>query len=717
MRIPPLIMKVCKLAAITAFVAIAVMTATSTKHAWSKHSKAFYADPQVINFVRPGLVIKVTGASIAQDGTISTTLNLTDPMGVNLDRLGIQSPGAISVSCMAAYIPQGQEQYVAYTTRQVTAVSGGATATQASTDSGGTWANNADGSYTYTFKTKAPTNFDQTVTNTIGCQGSRNLSDFQLGTNYATGLYNFVPNGSKVTVVRDVVANASCNKCHDDLAFHGGTRRGIGYCVMCHTPQSSDPNTGNTVDMKVMVHKIHMGASLPSVKAGGKYQIYGHSGYSDFSDVGYPVIYTSGVPGVANCTVCHDQKGGAAQATNYMTKPTRATCGSCHDNVNFATGDKHAGGLVQTSDANCAQCHVATGDQFDASIVGAHTIPETSQYVKGLNFTLVKVDNGTAGKAPAVTFTAKDNSGAPLPMSTFKTSPGRLALVLAGPTADYGYTSFGSDQATGGYISEDASGASCDNSGTCLYQFTHSIPANATGTYSIGIEGRMGVVIQPGTVNQSTIEFGGDNKVINFSVDGSPLVTRRKVVDIAKCNGCHTSLSLHGANRNQIEMCVLCHNPSETDATMRPLAKDPALKNGAPQSVNFAFMIHRIHTGNNLPAQGAGYTVVAFGGNPTSFTDVGYPGMSNSGSTGDTTNCSMCHVNGSEQNLPTGLNNVKQPQGPINSMGAVTGACTGCHAKISDASHALANTTTLGESCDACHGASAQFNVGSVHAQ
>jgi len=44
---------------------------------------------------------------------------------------------------------------------------------------------------------------------------------------------------------------------------------------------------------------------------------------------------------------------------------------------------------------------------------------------------------------------------------------------------------------------------------------------------------------------------------------------RRQVVDINKCNGCHSYLSLHGENRNQIEMCVLCHNPSENDISQR----------------------------------------------------------------------------------------------------------------------------------------------------
>ena len=78
------------------------------------------------------------------------------------------------------------------------------------------------------------------------------------------------------TNTRDVIRTATCNKCHDSLAFHGGSRDGMDLCIMCHTPQTIDPDTGNTVDMKVMTHKIHMGSELPSVKAGKPYQIIGN---------------------------------------------------------------------------------------------------------------------------------------------------------------------------------------------------------------------------------------------------------------------------------------------------------------------------------------------------------------------------------------------------------------------------------------------------------
>jgi hypothetical protein len=77
----------------------------------------------------------------------------------------------------------------------------------------------------------------------------------------------------------------------------------------------------------------------------------------------------------------------------------------------------------------------------------------------------------------------------------------------------------------------------------------------------------------------------------------------------------------------------------------------------------------------------------------------------------------MCHVKGSELNLPAGKNQVVDPQGPINAIQAISSACTGCHVQIATASHALANTTSLGEACQTCHSTGAAFAVGEVHAQ
>ncbi len=77
--------------------------------------------------------------------------------------------------------------------------------------------------------------------------------------------------------------------------------------------------------------------------------------------------------------------------------------------------------------------------------MGAHTVPDQSTQIAGLNFTLTKVTNGGAGQKPTVTFTVRDNNGNGIPMSTFTTGSNSLSLTMAGPTTDYGYTSFGSD--------------------------------------------------------------------------------------------------------------------------------------------------------------------------------------------------------------------------------------------------------------------------------
>ena len=37
---------------------------------------------------------------------------------------------------------------------------------------------------------------------------------------------------------------------------------------MCHTPAMIDSGTGESVDFKVYIHKIHIGSSLPSVSTG-----------------------------------------------------------------------------------------------------------------------------------------------------------------------------------------------------------------------------------------------------------------------------------------------------------------------------------------------------------------------------------------------------------------------------------------------------------------
>ena len=719
---------VVRIAAFVALIALC-LTGQTKKHQFSPREKAFYADPALVDFVNPGLTITINSASISSSGAISVTYTLTDPSGLPLDAAGVNTPGAISMTFIASYIPKGQEQYVAYTTASATGPVLG-TITRPDFEEGGPGTSVGPGQYQYTLKAMAPEGFDPTVTTTVAVNGSRNLTEFNLGTNYAGATYNFVPNGSAVTVTRDVIRTASCNTCHDQLVFHGGHAFGIQQCVLCHQPQNADPTSGNTLDLKVMAHKIHMGSSLPSVVGtsttpGVPYEIYGYMNSVDnFSTVVDPAM-------AQRCEVCHSQTTGAAQAKAFLTEPSRAACGACHDNVNFATGANHPGG-IQSDDTQCANCHVPQGEMpFDASIMGAHVVstdtkatypqnPDT--LIAGINLAITSVTNTTAGQTPTVNYTLQDDKGNNIAVSSTTT----LSFTMAGPTTDYGYTSFGSGtSSTPGYVTESVTASSCSSSGACTYTFTHAIPSGATGTYAIGGEARttaMVPVLTGGVTSQESVEYGAANPVTYFSVDGSTVTPRRTVVAEANCNNCHVALSLHGGLRNNVEYCVLCHNPSNTDASTRATATIASYQTQPAQGINFSLLVHRIHDGANAAADNPKnpYIVVGHGGSINNFSGVLFPGMSATGSAPYLENCSFCHVNSSEQNdLPNmgNLNPVTDPQGWINPIQPISSACSGCHVSKSESAHFLANTDSLGESCSVCHAAGAQFAVDAEHAQ
>ena len=80
--------------------------------------------------------------------------------------------------------------------------------------------------------------------------------------------YTFQPSTGATTGIfsREIVETATCDNCHTSLTAHGGARVDVQYCVMCHNPGTTDPYSGNTLDMKVMVHKIHTGNTLPSIQ-------------------------------------------------------------------------------------------------------------------------------------------------------------------------------------------------------------------------------------------------------------------------------------------------------------------------------------------------------------------------------------------------------------------------------------------------------------------
>ena len=619
-----------------------------------------------------GVVVKIQSAAIAKDGTITVRATIVDSDGNPLDRLGVATPGPVSMSFICAVLPNGQSQYVSYTTSvsKPTLNLNMPAQTQAANDSGGTLANNAVGDYTYTFKTKAPANFDATATHSIGVSAQRDLSEygtFDEWSETSNDVFTFVPNGSPVTLTRSIVSTSACNQCHDPLIGHGGSRLKVELCILCHQPQTINADTGLTQDMRVLIHKIHMGSSLPSVQAGTPYRIWHRGQWSDFSTVVFP-------QDVRNCTTCHQ---GATQANNWKTNPGGQACTSCHDNVNLATGQNHIN-LPQIDDSQCANCHTSTSHlDFDASVPGAHLIPENSTSLPGIVTKIIKLDGTTPGSAPIVTFSVMDKSGKPVDISKIT----QIRVILGGANVDYG------TGAAGMRVSEDPSKTPSTN-GIYTYTMTNKIPAGATGSYTISIEARNTVTLLPNTTQQTTATDAALPVQMYFSVDKSPVVARRQVVSTAKCAACHVNLGfVHSGSRNNTQECVICHNPTLTDGT-------------SGDSVNLAWQIHSIHRGENLTNP---YVL-----GTTNYQDVRFPG--------DLRDCTACHLSGTYLVENVGAKAaVASPGGFTKTTAPISAACQGCHDDLATASHALANTTVLGESCAACHSAGEEFSVDRVH--
>ena len=663
--------------AASALVCSFFLIAASAADRPAKQNKAY--NPMAASsfpMVTTGAVLKIKSAAIAKDGTITARFTLTDSNGAGLDVNGVFTPGDEGLAFVAAYIPNGQSQYVAYTTTVAKAsTNSNPNQIQAGTDSGGkyTLVDAATGTYDYTFGTKAPANFDATATHSIGGQVERDLSAYGYANMFVSDdVFTFVPNGAAVTNVRDVINEASCNGCHNPLNAHGnpGPRQKMAFCVLCHTPQSTNPDSLNTVDMKVFIHKLHMGSSLPSVVSGGTYSVVHRGSLKDYSTIVFP-------QDIRNCTTCH--ASGPTHADAWKLNPSRAVCGSCHDNVNFATGENHVN-LPQVDDNQCHNCHTSQQTlDFDASIPGAHQVPNNSAELPGIIMQILKVQNNTAGNAPAVTFQVNDKAGNPVDISQLT----RFRVLLSGNNVDY------QTGPSGMQISEDATKTPGSN-GVYTYQMTNKIPAAATGSYTISLEARNDTTLLPGTMKATAATDSAKPVETYFSVDNSPTVARRQVVADAKCGACHQNLSfVHGGTRNGTQECVLCHNPTLTDGTSN-------------QSVNYAWQIHSIHRGENL----ANPYVLG----TTNYQQLRFPG--------DLRDCATCHVNNSYQVDNVGAKAlVASPGGFTKTTPPISAACQGCHDDKSTASHALINTSALGESCVTCHGQNADFSADKVHAR
>jgi OmcA/MtrC family decaheme c-type cytochrome len=531
----------------------------------------------------------------------------------------------------------------------------------------GTWTEGAAGNgvYTYKFaqslKDVSDIPYDPNLTHRVGLEirTSPGLTPTNIPANNA--VYTWIPaTGFHLGASesgREIVDNDTCNACHDNLSFHGGARFDLQYCAMCHESYSFDAQSGNSIDLKVMIHKIHSGETLPSVEAGGFYGIFGYGNtFTDLGEIVYP-------QDKRNCTTCHEESDtGTPQASNWRLTVNKETCTSCHDNVNFVTGENH-GGVAATVDT-CTSCHGPNAQVANLSVQRAHVIPE-NEAAKRFKFEVVKVrgikldgsPGATAcaatetackvlpGEFPLVTIKVSDPvTGTPYklsdaaftnvipctprpPATTCSPTTARLRARVAYTTTNFTNPGSGSTPAQPIQVDFLASTAAPADAPAAA---GGAPTLNADGTYSkagakplpaglIGgsgesfLEGRT-IVNVSDTTTPEFAEVGVTSSAgVVFPITDATPVPRREIVDVKRCDDCHQKLSFHGDNRNDnTELCATCHNPE--------FAAGSTVATGRPW--DFKLLIHGIHA--------ATYN---FGG--LSFAAVKYPGKVN--------NCEGCH--------------------------------------------------------------------------
>jgi hypothetical protein len=375
---------------------------------------------------------------------------------------------------------------------------------------------NADGSYTYTFANGLPAVYAAPLNDTeaFGATDGELAGQALVAGTYTVGLYvawsytiedqgfrqvgnatgDFLFGGATEVAPREVVKQENCNQCHETLQAHGGVRRDVRLCILCHTSGSEDRNNpdvaggtpGASIDFRVMIHKIHNGARLPSVlgvatKPDGsrnytatpkKYELVGfRDRVHDYSQVVFPVwpgalvatprdlgwknIGTAAQAledrirtGVTGCNSCHGDPDGSgpltapAQGGLAETQPSRRACGSCHDDVDWGHPYTANGSTMpaQNNDASCLLCHGVTATALAPDKAHLHPMLDLS-FNPGLRFDLRAVreagvanNDGTIdpGEKVELEFAITDDAGNPVDPSAVAS----ISAVVSGPTTN-----------------------------------------------------------------------------------------------------------------------------------------------------------------------------------------------------------------------------------------------------------------------------------------
>jgi OmcA/MtrC family decaheme c-type cytochrome len=587
---------------------------------------------------------QITGVTMG--GAPVVNFRLTDAAGYGIKGLGgftSKSSTAVLTSypnlsfALAKLVPAANgspSKWVSYIVTTAPSTTTASAPGRPTTDNTGTLVDNGDGTYRYTFwrnVTTVPTTlagmtvvapadkadlgnvaYEPTLVHRLTLQfsgaargtGSNTPNGVTVASsvnmkNPVNLIYDFIPaTGAMVapgTDIKDVVSIGKCNECHTKLAFHGGGARvEARYCVVCHTDQrkygyaeaaagttttytgeTRKINGGAAGDMTAMAHRIHMGTEL--TKTG-----YLYAGLA-FEKMGYSMLGG----GQRMCIKCHQ---GVPQADNWKTKPSRLACGTCHDSVNWSTGEHHEGGPA-IADNNCASCHTAAdvstyhmGENLTAHNPAVpaglanftYEISSATQSTAGgpvdIKFRIMRSTDGSAA-APITLLPAA--AGMANPLTGFTGSPGFLlswALPQDGVAtpADYNNLLPSGLPVASNFQPVSVSIANLLNTSLVPSRGTLTGPdssgyytAQIASAYAFPVGAKLRAVGLQGYFTQISPAYARHAISVIRTVTGD--TTRRTSVDPAKCANCHEWFEGHGGNRvYTVQLCVQCHLPGLT---------------------------------------------------------------------------------------------------------------------------------------------------------
>ncbi len=173
--------------------------------------------------------------------------------------------------------------------------------------------------------------------------------------------YFLVGGATDLEPFRYTIGHDTCNRCHNDLYWHGGGRHGFQACNLCHGTAALEDNPSTAspqplvvnASFRVMIHKIHMGENLPD-----------HDTYAFAVDGEFPAM----PGGVKQCVKCHGDppepptqpwKGPSPDhsypGSSVAARMWSLVCGSCHsgDDAQAHINSNVSGTGVEA----CEVCH------------------------------------------------------------------------------------------------------------------------------------------------------------------------------------------------------------------------------------------------------------------------------------------------------------------------------------------------------------------------